>query len=479
MHFLLRAVLPLALTGSAWLSAADRPNIVFILADDLGYADVGCMGSKYYRTPNIDRLAAQGIRFTNFHQSQNCAPTRACLMSGQYAPRTGIYTVDTLERGQPGDRVMIPPVNVTNLPLDRRTIADQLKTAGYTTGMFGKWHLGNATGYHPHERGFDEALVVEGSHFGFRTVPATKIAPDTYDGDWITDRSVAFIEQHQKEPFFLYVPHRLVHLPLQAKPGAAATYEKIPPVGLQANPVYAAMVESVDQSVGRILAKLEDLGLTDHTLVIFASDNGGIGSYREEGARHITENVPLHGGKGQLYEGGLRVPMIMRWPGVVPAGTVTDVLAAHVDLYPSLLEIAHAPTPTQPLDGTSLVPILRNPTAPAAPRTIYSHFPGYLEGYGKPLWRTTPAGMIIDGDWKLLEFYEDSRFELYNLHDDLSENQNLATSQPDRVRALHQKFTTWRDGIGGTVPPRKTAAQLAADRARPKSSKRATDEDRE
>jgi len=449
-------VVPSHSIRAANAAAARKPNIVFILADDLGWADIGCMGSRFYKTPNIDRLASQGLKFHNFHQSQNCAPTRACLMSGQYAPRTGIYTVDTLARGNAKDRRMIPPENITNLPLDRRTIADQLKAAGYVTGMFGKWHLGNAGEYHPAERGFEEALVVEGSHFNIRTVPATEIAPDIYDGDWITDRAVEFMEKHRQNPFFLYVPHRLVHTPLQAKPGATEKLEKLPPVGDQKNPVYAAMVESVDQSVGRIMARLDELELATNTVLIFSSDNGGIGSYGEPGAQSITDNSPLRGGKGQLYEGGLRVPMIIRWPSVVRPGTTTGALSAHVDLYPTFLEIGDARPPSQPLDGVSLVPVLRDPDVKLGRAAIYSHFPGYLEGYGKPIWRTTPAGMIIEGDWKLLEFYEDERFELYNLREDLSEKQNLAAKNPGKVRELNRKFVAWRNEIGGVMPVRKS-----------------------
>jgi arylsulfatase A-like enzyme len=436
-----------------------KPNIVFVLADDLGWADTACMGSKYYHTPNIDRLAAQGRKFTNFHMCQNCAPTRACLMSGQYAPRTGVYTVGTLARGKAKHRKMIPPENVTKLPLDCRTIADQLKAAGYITGMFGKWHLGNDGDYHPAHRGFDEAIVVEGNHFKFHTNPPEEISAGSYDGDWITDRAVEFIEEHQQEPFFLYVPHRLVHTPLQAKPGTKEKYEKTPPDGDQNNPVYAAMIESVDDSVGRIMAKLDQLGLAGSTVFLFSSDNGGIGSYREPGANNITDNGPLHGGKGQLYEGGLRVPLIVRWPGVVAPGTTSDALTAHVDIYPTLLDIGNAQRPAQPLDGVSLIPVLRgDPSARLGRDAIYGHFPGYLEGYGKPRWRTTPASFIIAGDWKLLEFHEDGHLELYNLRDDVSEIHNLAFAHPGRVEALHQKLVAWREDVRAAMPVSKTDA---------------------
>ena len=464
----LSIVLGMSIPASNWSVHAapqNQPNIIFILADDLGWADVGCMGSKFYHTPNIDKLARQGMRFTNFHQSQNCAPTRACLMSGQYAPRTGIYTVGSLLRGQPKNRKLVPPVNETKLKPDLKTIADQLKASGYVTGMFGKWHLGTQGEYHPARRGFDEAIVVEGDHFNFNTVPPLNIPTQSYDGDWITDRAVEFIEKHQKAPFFLYVPHRLVHSPLQAKPGATKKYEKIPPVGGQKNPIYAAMVENLDHNIGRIMTKLDELGLMTNTVVVFSSDNGGIGSYREAGARNVTDNAPLRGGKGQLYEGGIRAPLIVRWPGIIAPETTNNLLSAHVDIYPTFLEVGGAARPAQTLDGVSLVPILRNPAAKLGRDAIYSHFPGYLQGYGGPMWRTTPVGMIIEGDWKLLEFYEDARFELYNLREDLSENRNLAAVHPERVKALNQKFSAWREGIGGVMPVEKTAATSAAEEA--------------
>ncbi|GMV96801.1 MAG: sulfatase [Phycisphaerae bacterium] len=435
-----------------------KPNIVFILADDLGYADVGCMGSRFYHTPNIDRLAAEGMRLTNFHQSQNCAPTRACLMSGQYAPRTGVYTVGSLNRGRPEDRRMIPPANVTQLPLDRKTIADQLKDAGYVTGMFGKWHLGNQGDHHPARRGFDKAIVVEGDHFGFRTIPPTEVPAGGYDGDWITDRALAFIEKHKDRPFFLYVPHRLVHSPFQAKPGMAEKYEKRPPAGGQNNPTYAAMIESLDESVGRIIAQLDRLRLTSRTVVVFTSDNGGIGSYREAGADNVTDNAPLRGGKGQLYEGGLRVPMIVRWPGVTPPGSSSAALGIHVDLYATFLEIGGAGRPPQPIDGVSLTPVLRDPSARLEREAVFSHFPGYLEGYGKPRWRTTPAGMVIAGEWKLLEFYEDARFELYHLGEDLGENRDLAGRHPEKVAALSAKLAAWREELKAAMPATRPAA---------------------
>ncbi len=430
-----------------------RPNIVFILADDLGWTDLGCQGSKYYETPNIDRLAKQGLRFTSHYHSQNCAPTRAALMTGQYAPRTGVYTVGTLERGQAKERKMSVPENVTRLPLDRKTVADGLKENGYKTGMFGKWHLGEKGDYHPSRRGFDEAIVSMGKHFNFATNPSVTYSKGQYLADWITDRSVDFIQRHKDQPFFLYVAHFGVHSPHDAKTELIERFKNKPPADGHRDPVYAAMIASIDESVGRILAKLEELKLAENTIVIFSSDNGGVGGYEEIGGRGITANLPLRGGKGMLYQGGVLVPFLVRWPGVVRPGTC-DQPTIHVDILPTFLDLAGIKErPRQPLDGVSIVPLLREPSTPLGREAIYYHFPGYLEG-GK-MWRTAPVGFIRAGDWKLMEFFEDGRLELYNLKDDLGEQHNLAAKVPERARELRQRLASWRQDIGAAMPALK------------------------
>jgi arylsulfatase A-like enzyme len=279
------------------IGAAGKPNIIFIMADDLGYTDVACFGSKYYETPNIDRLAAQGMRFTNYHQHQNCTPTRAALMSGQYSVRTGVYTVGGTNRFDWSKRPLRPVDNVTNLPLDRVILPQALKSAGYTTGMFGKWHIGNEGAFHPGKRGFDEAIVSQGAHFNFATNPKVEYPQGQYLADFLTDKAVDFIRRHREKSFFLYLPHFGVHSPHDAKPELVAKFKNKAPVGGHHSPIYAAMIASVDESVGRVMAVLDELKLADNTVLVFTSDNGGVGGYQREGIQktnNITDNAP-HG----------------------------------------------------------------------------------------------------------------------------------------------------------------------------------------
>lgn len=439
------------------VSAAERvPNVVFILADDLGYTDVGCFGSKYYETPNIDKLAQQGMKMTRHHHCQNCQPTRAALMSGQYGARTGVYTVGGIGRFEWESRPLRPVDNVTELPLEKITVAQTMKKAGYATGMFGKWHLGEDEKHHPAARGFDEAIVSMGKHFNFNTKPKVEVPKGEYLADFLTDKAVDFIQRHKDGPFFLYLPHFGVHSPHEAKEALIAKFKDKAAVGGHHSPVYAAMIASVDESVGRVMAALDELKLAENTVVIFSSDNGGVGGYEREGIKKggdITDNAPLRSGKGSLYEGGTRVPFIVRWPGVTKAGTSSDVPTVHVDLYPTLAEIGKAALPEgQPLDGESLVPVWRDATAGSLKReAIYQHFPGYL-GAGAGTWRTTPVGLIEVGDWKLMEFFEDGRLELYNLKEDIGEQKNLAAEMPEKAKELHAKMIAWREGIKAPMP---------------------------
>lgn len=449
-----RTLLTIALLSCSVASAADKPNIVFILADDLGWADLGVQGSKYYETPNIDRLAAEGMRFTNGYTcGPNCQPTRAALMSGQYGPRTGTYTVGGIGRFNWQSRPLRPVDNVAQLSPEVVTIAESIKNAGYATGMFGKWHLGEDAAHHPSARGFDEAISSAGQHFDFKTNPPVDYPEGTYLADFLTDRAVDFIERHDDQPFFLYLPHFGVHSPYQAKEELITQFKDKPGVDGHDDPTYAAMIKSVDESVGRLVTTLEKLGLADNTLVIFSSDNGGVGGYESiglVGKNGVTTNAPLRGGKGTLYEGGIRVPYIFRWPRKVEAGKINDHPINSVDLYPTVLELAGAAKPDQPLDGRSYLSDLFG-DGPSQRSPLYWHFPGYL-GANNNQWRTTPCGVIRDGDWKLIEYFEDGRLELYNLADDLGETKNLADSEPERATEMRKQLVAWRESVNAKLP---------------------------
>lgn len=461
------------LAAAAHAAPSARTNVIFIMADDLGWTDLGCFGSRYYETPHIDRLATAGMRLTCHHHCQNCTPTRAALMSGQVGARTGVYTVGGIDRFDWSMRPLVPVANATALPLDRDTIADRLRAAGYATGMFGKWHIGETGRHHPSQRGFDEAIVSMGKHFDFSTDPPTDHAADAYLADFLTDKAVDFIRRRKDGPFFLYLPHFGVHKPLEAKPGLVARFQDKPAVGGHRDPCYAAMIASVDESVGRVLQTLDELGLADDTVVFFTSDNGGVGGYsREESLRdnarlvEVTDNAPLRSGKGSLYEGGIRVPLIVRWPGVVAPGSACDVPTIHVDVFPTLLEIAAAPAPRQTLDGESLVPLLRDPAAGLRRDAIFQHFPGYL-GMGSDRWRTTPVSLVHAGDWKLMEFLEDGRLELYNLREDLGETTNLAASMPAKAKELHDRLVAWRADVKAPMPEPNRSGAARSPEARP------------
>ena len=468
--FLRIAGLCASLAGVAGAAeAARRPNVVYILADDLGYTDLGCYGSGYYETPNIDRMAAQGLRFTDGYScGPNCQPTRAALMSGQYGPRTGVYTVGSIERFAWRTRPLRPVDNVQTLPARAVTLGQALKSAGYATGLFGKWHLGDQGENHPSRRGFDEAIVSMGKHFDFVTNPGTESPEGTYLADFLTDRAVDFIGRHKDgPPFYLSLHHFGVHAPHQAKPELIAKFRGKAPAGGHHDPTYAAMIASLDESVGRVMKALDEAGLADNTLVIFASDNGGVGGYAREGigrAGAITDNAPLRGGKGMLYEGGIRVPYIFRWAGTIPAGTTTGEPINSVDLYPTLLELAGGKAPEGvTLDGVSYLGLLTGGGKGTLDRdALYWHFPGYL-GAGPGRWRTTPAGAIRAGDWKLLEFFETGKVELYNLRGDPGEKTDLASAEPARAKDLLAKLVAWRGRVHAPMPgPNKPDAAATA-----------------
>ncbi|MHC4155841.1 MAG: sulfatase [Planctomycetota bacterium] len=430
-----------------------KPNFVFIFIDDMGWKDLGYMGSKYYETPNIDKLAGQGVVFTSaYANAPNCAPSRACLMSGQYTPRHGVYTVGNSERGPARLRKLIPIKNNTTLDPKVVTIAEALKPAGYVTASIGKWHLGKGTETGPEGQGFDVSIAGNRAGMTRRHFSPYNLAnlTDGPEGEYLTDRlteeALSFMEKNRDRPFFLYLSHYAVHPPIQAKKAMIDKYKNKEPHSGQNNPTFAAMVESVDQSVGRVMKRLDELGLKDNTVVIFFSDNGGVFG--------ITSMEPLRGGKGTLYEGGIREPMIVRWPGKAKGGTVCDVPVIGIDFYPTMLDIAGAAKPAgQVLDGESIVPLLKGEQS-LKRDGIFWHFPAYLQrNYGwKETWRTTPAGVVRQGDWKLIEYFEDGRLELYNLKDDIGEQNNLAQKMPGKTRQLHELLKQWRKSVNAPVP---------------------------
>jgi len=433
-----------------------KPNIVFILMDDLGWTDVGYMGSEYYETPHIDRLAGQGMIFTQaYANAANCAPTRACLLSGQYSPRHGVYTVARPDRGKSENRRLIPVTNSREISLDKITIAEAIKPEGYVSAAIGKWHVGNI----PLEQGF--SFNVDRYEMGYE-------GHFNEDGEYLTDRltdeAIQFITRNKNKPFFLYLAHHAVHTPIQAKKPAIEKYQNKEAVGCHQHATYAAMIESMDESVGRIEHTLKELGLSENTLVIFFSDNGGHGTF--------TCQEPLRGGKGMFYEGGIRVPMFVHWPGRVEAGTTCDLPVISTDFYPTFVELAGAKPPGDyPLDGRSLLPLLEG--ADELDReAIFWHFPAYLESYKglrdesrDTIFRTRPVSAIRKGDWKLLLFHEEwildggkayidtnNSVELYNLAKDPGETKDLSMLEIKKRNELMKDLVEWRQSIDAPVP---------------------------
>ncbi len=422
-------------------AAEDRPNIVLIVADDLGWADVGCYGNRFNETPAIDRLARQGMRFTDFYASGAvCSPTRAGIMSGQYQARFGL-TAHIPGHWRPFERLAEPPTAL-QMPLEVTTIAETLRNAGYATAHFGKWHLGGK-GFGPKEQGFETAIELGG-----HTVPGRWQVPPTKTpkrlAEYLADKSIEFIETHRERPFFLEICHFAVHIPLDTTAELQKKYEAKPKVaGYSCHPLYAGLLEELDTSVGRVVEALDRLGLAENTLVVFTSDNGGL--EREAGGWPGTCNRPLRNEKGSLYEGGIRVPTIVRWPGRVPGGSTCREPAISVDFYPTLVEAAGATMPKeQAADGKSLLTVLGNPSANLAREALYWHYPHYHH--------SRPSGAVRAGDWKLIEFFDTGERELYHLSDDLSESTNLAAEKPDQVARLAGLLRAWRHEMNAQMP---------------------------
>lgn len=448
--FLLTALLP--------LHAAAKPNIVFLMADDLGWTDLACMGSEFYETPNIDRLASQGLRFTDAYAMSVCSPTRAAILTGKHAARLH-YTIWREGSLQPAtDRPLLPPATLSDLPLDEVTVAEVLKEAGYLTFHVGKWHVGDAA-HAPETQGFD--LNIGGTHWGapntyfwpfrgaeyyreFRYVPGLGLGrPGEFLTDRLTDKAIELMREAGDRPFFLNLWFHNPHTPIEAKPEWVSHFELRGRDRMRhRNPVYAAMIRHLDENVGRILRELDELGLADRTLVVFTSDNGGFINVSR--GRQVTDNFPLRSGKGSLYEGGIRVPLIVRWPGVTPPGTTCREPVVCMDFFPTFAEAAGQAAPSA-LDGQSLLSLLKDPQSNLGREALFFHYPHYYP-------TTTPVSAVRCGEWKLLEFFEDGRRELYRLSDDLGESHDLAASYPEQVDRLHSRLRAWRGATGAGLP---------------------------
>jgi arylsulfatase A len=425
-------------TCASMLAENPKPNFVFILMDDMGWTDVACFGSKFYQSPNIDKLAAEGMKFTQAYAAcPVCSPTRASIMTGKYPAR--LHLTDFI----PGRRIMadqklLRPEFLLQLPLEETTLPEALKSAGYISGGFGKWHLGGK-GFEPDKQGFDvyDLGNQKGSYPG---------SDEAGKGEYgLTESALKFVEQNKDRPFFLYLPYYSVHIPLHARSELVQKYEKLrDPKATHTNSLYAAMIESVDTQIGRLLAKLEELKLAENTVVIFVSDNGGLSVHEGENTP-ATSNAPLREGKGYLHEGGIRVPLIVRWPGVVKPGTVCTNVVSSVDYFPSLLEIAGVKIPTnQIVDGRSIVPLLKQNGAPK-PRQIFWHYPHYSNQGG------SPGGAMRDGAFKLIEWFETGQLELYDLQNDPAEKTNLIDKMPDKAVQMQARLDLWRRDVGAQM----------------------------
>jgi arylsulfatase A-like enzyme len=462
----------------------NRPNIILILADDLGWTDLGCYGSDYYETPHLDRLATEGMRFSQAYAAcPVCSPTRASVLTGRYPARVGI--TDWIDWGgaiHPARGVLVDAPYLKELPSSETTLAHRLSRGGYTTWHVGKWHLGGE-GHLPQQAGFDvnvggcrNGSPGRGGYFSPWTIDALEdadVPPGTDLTDYLTDRAVELV-RGARGPFFLNLWPYLVHTPIEASEPMVDKYRrKAARLGLDrrdpfeeggffpaehkkdrrirrrlfhSDPVYAAMVEKLDESVGRVLAALAETGQADNTLVMFTSDNGGLAT--SEGSP--TTNRPLAEGKGWMYDGGTREPLIVRWPGRVAPGIRSDVVLTSTDFVPTILEAAGLPAPAPgDIDGLSFVPALDG--RPFSRGPIFWHYPHYGNQGG------TPGASVRDGAWKLIRFFEDGHEELYNLEDDIGEEHDLAAAEPARAQVLSQALSRWQTEVEARIPRRNEA----------------------
>lgn len=447
-------------------SAADRaPNIVLILADDLGWSDLACYGADLHETPYLDQFARDSLRFTDAYAMPVCSPTRAALMTGKHAARVHMTIWSEGSLSGPKNRALLQADSLHSLPRTETTLATQLQAAGYLTALIGKWHLGDADHY-PETHGFD--VNVGGTHWGaphtfwwpyrgsgrfgseFRYVPHMEFGkPGEYLTDRLTDEALHVIDHAGDQPFFLYLSHHAPHTPIEAKPADVEYFQaKLTPTMHHQNAVYAAMIKSLDENVGRVLERLKQRELDKNTIVVFLSDNGGfVGIDGKSGqAVPVTNNTPLRSGKGSCYEGGLRIPLLIRWPSVTRAGTVCHEPVVVMDLFSTLLASAGlSPSPENDVDGINLRPLLTEPSVQLDRTTLFFHYPHYYA-------TTTPVSALRSGDWKLLEYFEDQHVELYNLKEDLGESTELSQRYPEVVSKLRTKLHTWRNDLQVALP---------------------------
>lgn len=445
--------------------SAQRPNILFILADDLGWSDLGCYGADLHETPHLDRFAGEAVRFTQAYAMSVCSPTRATLMTGKHAARLH-FTIwaEGAIQGGPKNRQLLQAECLSNLPPSETTIAKHLQAAGYLTALVGKWHLGDWQHY-PETHGFD--VNIGGTNWGapqtffwpyrghgrfgqeFRYIPHLEFGkPGEYLTDRLTDEALNVITRAGDQPFFLYLAHHAVHTPIEAKADDIRHFDGKLRDGLNhRHGIYAAMTKNLDDNVGRVLAHLQARGLDRNTVVVFASDNGGYVGLDEVKGRKVpvTNNAPLRSGKGSLYEGGIRVPLLIRWPGVTSAGTTCSEPVILTDLFPTLLGIAGWPPPSDVTDGLDLAPLLKDPAAQLPRDALFFHYPHYYH-------TTTPVSAIRARDWKLLEYFEDQHVELYQLRDDLGEQHDRAAEFSDRAAELRRRLHAWREAVGAALP---------------------------
>jgi arylsulfatase A len=445
----------LLLLTAACLRAADRPlNYIVMLVDDMGATDLGCTGSTFYQTPHIDQLARDGMKFTRAYSACTvCSPTRAALLTGQSPAR--LHITDWITGHDRPRAKLLPPAWVKEFPAAAQTLPELLKPRGYAAGTFGKWHLGNES---PLAHGFE--INAGGYHRG---QPATWFSPyknpalaDGPEGEFLTERLTAevekFITAKKEQPFLVYYPHYAVHTPLGGKKDVIAKYQKLAkPDAPQRHATYASMVESVDDSVGRLRAKLRELKIEDRTVFIFTSDNGGL----LDGKNPPTANLGMRAGKGSAYEGGVRVPLIIHWPGLTKPGSTSDTPVITMDL-PVTLAAAAGTATTAPRDGTDLRPLLSGSPLPARP--LYWHYPHYHPG------GATPYSAVLHDGWRLLRFYETGKSELYHLTDDPEEKKDLVAAQPEKTKALLALLDTHLQESGAQMPVPNPAWNAANDR---------------